>query len=804
MNMAGKTSVNGESNGKVHRKVGLVYDETMCKHDTPHGEAHPERPDRIRVIWENLQLAGVTQRCVVLGGTKAEDAHLQLVHTKDHVNLVKSSTNKKDYQSDRVASLVNSIYLNGSTSEAAYLAAGSVVEVAERVAKGELDSGFAIVRPPGHHAEADEAMGFCFFNNVAVAASYLLDERPDLGVKKILVVDWDVHHGNGTQKMFWEDPRVLVFSVHRREDGGFYPGGEDGSYNMVGEGPGEGLILILSSIGDPLGGCRVTPYGYSVMLKKLMEFAQGKIVMALEGGYNLDSIAKSSLACVQVLLEDNPIQGSSEEIPFMSTWRVIQAVRKRLCAYWPSLADELSSKLINQKTPTPIVLTSNSNSEAKDNAHELLDQLSKLNIETHKVDTKVSTSWRSDLSKVDVWYASFGSNMWKPRFLCYIQGGQVEGMTKPCVGSLDKSPPKGITWGTYPNRLFFGRESTNVWGKGGVAFTNPLTSPNDQTHMCLYRITLEQFNDVLFQENGLNVDFASPIFGLTALQLVEKNGSTPLEADLAPWYGNVVCLGREGDVPILTMTCTLSVIEKFASGEVPLSPPAKAYANTLIRGLVEGGIFSEEEAEAYIDDAASKPLYINGASRDTETASWRSDLSKVDVWYASLDPTCGNRVSFSIFKGDKLFFGRESTVTWGVKEDLLSSTLSLISVIKLTCDSLEQFNDVLFQENGMKVDSDSPLFDLSALQLVQNNGSIPLAKAGWYGNVVCAGKESDIPILTMTCTLSVLEKFTSGEVPLRPPAKAYANTLVMGLVEGGRLSEEEAWAYIDNAASKPL
>ncbi|KAL0718294.1 hypothetical protein Bca4012_067616 [Brassica carinata] len=117
---------------------------------------------------------------------------------------------------------------------------------------------------------------------------------------------------------------------------------------------------------------------------------------------------------------------------------------------------------------------------------------------------------------------------------------------------------------------------------------------------------------------------------------------------------------------------------------------------------------------------------------------------------------------------------------------------------------LEQFNDVLFQENGMKVNSDTPLFDLSALQLVQKNGSIPLAKAGWYGNVVCVGKESDIPILTMTCTLSVLDKFTSGEVLLRPPAKAYANSLVMGLVEGGRLSEEEAWAYIDNAASKPL
>ncbi|KAL0856375.1 hypothetical protein Bca101_061528 [Brassica carinata] len=612
MNMAGESSVNnyGESNGKFQRKVGLVYDETMCKHDTPDGEPHPERPDRIRVIWEKLQLAGVTQRCVVLGGSKAEDKHLQLVHTEGHVNLVKSlSTNKKDYQRDRIASLLNSIYLNGSSSEAAYLAAGSVVEVTEKVAQGELDSGFAIVRPPGHHAEANAAMGFCLFNNVAVAASYLLNERPDLGVKKILIVDWDVHHGNGTQKMFWKDPRVLVFSVHRHDGGSFYPGGDDGDYNMVGEGPGEGFninvpweqgrcgdadylaawdhilipmakefnpdIILLSAgfdsaIGDPLGGCRVTPYGYSVMLKKLMEFAQGKIVLALEGGYNLDSIAKSSLACVQVLLEDKPIQGSCEAMPFMSTWRVIQAVRKRLCAYWPSLADDLSPKLIDQKTPTPTILTSSSNFKAEDNAHDLVDQISKLNIENHQVNN-VSTSWRSDLAKVDVWYASFGSNMWKQRFLCYIQGGQVEGMTKPCVGSMDKSLPKGITWGIYPN-------------------------------------SLEQFNDVLFQENGLNVDFDSPIFDLTALKLVENNGSTPLEAALAPWYGNVVCLGREGDIPILTMTCTLSVLEKFISGEVPLSPPPKAYANTLVMGLVEGGIFSEEEAWDYIDNAASKPL----------------------------------------------------------------------------------------------------------------------------------------------------------------------------------------------------
>ncbi|CAG7896004.1 unnamed protein product [Brassica rapa] len=373
------------------RKVGLLYDERMCKHDTPDGEDHPECPNRIKAIWEMLQRTGLAQRCVVLSGIKAEDKHLQLVHTKDHVNLVKRlSTKKKDSRRNKIASKLDSIYLNGGSSEAAYLAAGSVVEVAEKVAEGELDCGFAIVRPPGHHAEADEAMGFCLFNNVAVAASYLLNQRPDLGIKRILIVDWDVHHGNGTQKMFWKDPRVLVFSVHRHDGGSFYPRGDDGDYDKVGEGAGEGfninvpweqgrcgdadyfavwdhilipvtkefnpdLILVSAgfdaAIGDPLGGCLVTPGGYSVMLQKLMEFAQGKIVMALEGGYRLDIVAESSVMCVQVLLEDDPFQSPVEEYTRDSTCTVIQAVRKKLCAYWPSLADEIQLKA---EAPLPV------------------------------------------------------------------------------------------------------------------------------------------------------------------------------------------------------------------------------------------------------------------------------------------------------------------------------------------------------------------------------------------------------------------------------------------------------------------
>ncbi|KAK2975327.1 hypothetical protein RJ640_013840 [Escallonia rubra] len=369
-------------------RVGLIYDERMCKHFTPDGDRHPENPNRIRAIWKELQSAGIPQRCVVFNANDAEDKYISLVHTKDHIKLIKNIGSKKldSQRRSRMAAKYNSIYFNEGSSEAAYLAAGSVIKVAEDVAKGELNSAFAIVRPPGHHAEADEPMGFCLYNNVAIATSFLLNERPELGFKKILIVDWDVHHGNGTQKMFWKDPRVLFFSVHRHEFGSFYPGGDDGSHVMIGEGPGAGyninipwdngqcgdadylavwehilipvakefnpdMVMISAgfdaAVGDPLGGCCVTPYGYSVMLNKLADFAGGKIVMALEGGYNLDSLASSVRACVEVLLEERPITGALKAYPYESTWRV----REELSAYWPILAAKLPENLLSRRTP---------------------------------------------------------------------------------------------------------------------------------------------------------------------------------------------------------------------------------------------------------------------------------------------------------------------------------------------------------------------------------------------------------------------------------------------------------------------
>ncbi|CAI9281499.1 unnamed protein product [Lactuca saligna] len=638
--------VSSSASGEL-RRVGLVYDERMCKHSTPTGEPHPENPDRIRAIWNKLMSAKIPQRCVVFDAKEVEDKYIAAVHTSNHINLIKTISSKKlASQRDRIAAKLNSIYFNEGSSESAYLAAGSVLDVAAKVAKGELNSAFAIVRPPGHHAEENEPMGFCLFNNIAIATSFLLNQK-ELGINKILIVDWDVHHGNGTQKTFYKDSQVLFFSVHRDEYGTFYPCGDDGSYAMKGEGKGEGYninvpwengkcgdadyiaawnhilipvarefkpdIILVSAgfdaaIGDPLGGCRITPHGFAILLKKLMEFSNGKIVMALEGGYNLNSIANSVLSCVQVLLEDKQIVEPDEIYPFESTWRVIKEVREELSAYWPILAEKLPEKLTSRVTPLVKIYSSESEDENDDDevSEDVTIPLSKLKVSDDDAHDKVE-DWRSKLSKVDVWYASFGSNMSESRFRCYIQGGQVEGMRRACKGAADKSQPKEVLWKTVPHRLFFGRESTVTWGPGGVAFLNPQTNNHDKTFMCLYRITLEQFNDVLLQEN-VSSDTTSPFFDLNALNSIENENNISLKALKDGWYHNVVYLGKEKGVPILTMTCRVDQVEGFKSGKIPLRPPAKEYADTLIRGLVIGKQLSEDEAIAYINEASTKPL----------------------------------------------------------------------------------------------------------------------------------------------------------------------------------------------------
>ncbi|KAI8070048.1 hypothetical protein BC940DRAFT_325729 [Gongronella butleri] len=204
------------------------------------------------------------------------------------------------------------------TAMSAKVAVGSLLNLVDAIVEGRLTNGFALIRPPGHHAEDSGAMGFCFFNNVAVAALSCLERYPN-EIKKILIIDWDVHHGNGTQKIFYDNPNVLYISIHRWDKGQFYP--FTGSPDECGTGAGLGRNVNISlsdaedqSPGfdaaeghpDNLGGYKVTPRGFAIMTKMMVDLAQevceGRLVLTLEGGYELQSLAASAAASVTQLL----------------------------------------------------------------------------------------------------------------------------------------------------------------------------------------------------------------------------------------------------------------------------------------------------------------------------------------------------------------------------------------------------------------------------------------------------------------------------------------------------------------------
>jgi histone deacetylase 6 len=307
--------------------TGLVYDERFLLHEAPHD--HPEHPGRLTAIWEHLRAGELLERCVRVAAREATREELVAVHTEVHVDAVESTARASAVHIDA------DTYANRHSALAARLAAGSVADLAARVVRGELGSAFALVRPPGHHAESGRAMGFCLFNNVAVATRVAQRE----GAHRVLIADWDVHHGNGTQEIFYEDPEVLYLSIHEWP---LYPG--TGAVLEVGGGAGRGHTvnlpypaglgdaeylwafdrlflpiarafgpdLVLVSCGfdasenDPLAMMRVTRAGFAQMASRLRALAGGKLVLALEGGYDLEAISLAAEACLRVLLGESP------------------------------------------------------------------------------------------------------------------------------------------------------------------------------------------------------------------------------------------------------------------------------------------------------------------------------------------------------------------------------------------------------------------------------------------------------------------------------------------------------------------
>lgn len=345
-------------------------------------------------------------------GLKSREAtteELCLIHTSTHVkNMHKISSQNKNMQ--EIGDKYNSIYFHETTFKCATLAVGSVLEVVDKVLNGNYQKGICVVRPPGHHAEAEFPHGFCIFNNVALAAKYAIKFQ---GLRRVLIVDWDIHHGNGTQRMFENDNKVLYISLHRYDHGEFFPKSDDGNYTVVGDGRGEGfnvnipwnkhkmgdsdyiaafqriimpiayefnpeLVLVSAGfdavVGDPIGHYHVTPEAYGYFTHWLSSLANGKIILCLEGGYNVNSISHAMTMCTKALLGDPlPMLHTTGKSPNPSCIETIQNVLSVHQKYWKSLRfnkklpsyDVLDSLQINEVTTQLNALTCSDDKNSK-------------------------------------------------------------------------------------------------------------------------------------------------------------------------------------------------------------------------------------------------------------------------------------------------------------------------------------------------------------------------------------------------------------------------------------------------------
>jgi len=302
------------------KKTGIAKDKRYMNHRLD--DYHPESHRRLEVIYAMLEdpdMAGQYQEVPI---RRAERQELLSIHSPEYVDRIAATEGK-----DHVA-LDPDTSTSAGSYEAALLAAGGLCQAVSMVIKGELDNAFALVRPPGHHAERSRAMGFCLFNNIAVGARHAQESHR---LKRVLVADWDLHHGNGTQHSFEQDPSILYFSTHQYP---YYPG--TGAFGQVGLGEGEGftvnvplsvgcgdgeyvgifekvlkpialefdpeLILVSAGFdiyeGDPLGGMHVTAEGFAALTRSLLNMADtccgGKVVITLEGGYNLKGLQDST------------------------------------------------------------------------------------------------------------------------------------------------------------------------------------------------------------------------------------------------------------------------------------------------------------------------------------------------------------------------------------------------------------------------------------------------------------------------------------------------------------------------------
>jgi acetoin utilization deacetylase AcuC-like enzyme len=313
------------------RKTGLLLDLTLTRHET--GPGHPERPERLAAIEAEFRENGLIERTRPLSLRPATHAELRRVHGDRYLHRVEEEA---ALGADQLST--GDTQICEASPEVAKLAAGGILNALEAVARRDIDNAFCAVRPPGHHASPNRGMGFCLYSNVAVAARHAQEA---LGLERVAIIDWDVHHGNGTQDVFYEDPSVFFISTHQHP---WYPG--TGLHTETGAGKGEGTTLnfplrarsrmaeiggalndvawrklrdfrpnlfIISAgfdsrLGDPLGDFRLEDPDFAELTRQIQvladEFAEGRLLSVLEGGYSLEGLAKGAAAHLEALLKD--------------------------------------------------------------------------------------------------------------------------------------------------------------------------------------------------------------------------------------------------------------------------------------------------------------------------------------------------------------------------------------------------------------------------------------------------------------------------------------------------------------------
>jgi acetoin utilization deacetylase AcuC-like enzyme len=342
--------------------IGIIREEVYLEHITD--DYHPENPNRLRAIYS--MLPGIDKEGVVyIPARLASHEEIALIHEQSYIESIARTQGKTQRRLDP------DTVTSPRSYEAACTAVGGVLELIEAILRGQVSSGFALVRPPGHHAERGRAMGFCIFNNVAIGARYLQEKY---SMKRILIVDWDLHHGNGTQHAFYDDPGVLYFSTHQSP---YYPG--TGAYEETGDGKGKGYTVnvpmsygmgdqdyecvfreillpvadqykpewILVSAGfdihhsDPLGGMTVSEGGFAMMTRMLLDMGAkhcgGKVLFALEGGYDLTGLANSTKAVIMEMKE-TPLYAPREKDNLSAgILQTVARVKQVLKPYWGNL-----------------------------------------------------------------------------------------------------------------------------------------------------------------------------------------------------------------------------------------------------------------------------------------------------------------------------------------------------------------------------------------------------------------------------------------------------------------------------------